>query len=331
MKVSNETKVGALTAIAITILILGFNFLKGKDITELSNTVFAEFPSVEGLAPSSPVYVKGYQVGRVADLEAKDANLTGIKVSITLKQSINIPKDSYATLSRTLLGATSVVIVMGNAKEYVQDGGELSVKLSPDLMTQVKTSLDPAVDNINKTLVQLESVIQKLNAVLDPNTQNNLHEIVANLTTSSKSLVDLLNTQSGALAHTLNNVESVTGNLAKNNASIDSTLNNLQVTTKNLSQAKIAETVSGLQSAVAKLETTLNKVNSPEGSVGALLNDRKLYDELRQTNRSLTTLLDDFKTHPKRYVNVSVFGKKDKTGPLSKPLYDSIPAKGSNK
>ncbi len=323
MKISNETKVGALTAVAITVLILGFNYLKGKNITERSNTIYAVFPSVEGLVSSSAVFINGFQVGRVSDLEAKDKNLSGIIVTINLKNSINIPDNSYASIEKTLLGSTSIKVTLGNSSKYISDGDTLLVKVTPDLIADFKSTLNPAVDNINKTLISLDAVIQKLNSIIDPSVKHNLQSMIANLNASSQSLVNLLNNQNGALAKSLNHVESITGNLAKNNGKIDSTLSNVQRASSNLAEVKIGETIDAMKKTLSQLENTIARMNSEKGTLGALLNDRKLYDEIRETNRSLTTLLDDFKTHPKRYVNVSVFGKKDKSTPLSKPIYDS--------
>lgn len=329
MKVSNETKVGALTAIAIAVLILGFNFLKGRNITEKSNTIYAVFPDVDGLAAASPVYANGYQVGRVADLEAKDENLSGIVVTITLTKSFNIPANSYATMTKSLLGTTSVKIILGNEKNFIKEGDTLRVQATPDMFAEVKNSLNPAVENLSKTLASLDGVIKKLDAVVDPTAQKNLQSIIANLNTASQNLTALLDTKNGKLASTLNNVESITGNLAKNNGKIDSSLSNVQTATAKIADLKIAETLENLKKTLTQLEQTITKLNNPNSTVGALLNDRKLYDEIRQTNRSLTTLLDDFKTHPKRYVTVSVFGKKDKSAPLQKPIFDSIPDKGN--
>lgn len=329
MKVSNETKVGALTAIAITVLILGFNFLKGKNITERSHTIYAVFPDVDGLAIASPVLANGLQVGRVADLEAKDENLTGIVVTITLSKNIKLPANSYLTMTRSLLGSTSVKVIVGSSNQFVQEGDTLDVKLTPDMLTDVKNSLNPAVEHINKTLVALENVIQKLNTVMDPRTQNNLQAIISNLNNASASLSQLLNPLTGKLSHTLNNVDRITANLAAKNGSIDSSLDNIQVLSGKLAQLKFSETLGSLKKTLDELELTLSKMNSREGTIGALLHERKLYEEIRQTNRSLTTLLDDVKTHPKRYINFSVFGKKDKSTPLQTPIYDSIPFKGN--
>lgn len=330
MKVSNETKVGALTAIAIAVLILGFNYLKGKNLTERSHTIYAVFPNVEGVAPSSAVFINGYQVGRVLELEARDKDLSGIVVTINLSQDINIPDNSKATIEKSLLGTTSIKVLMGNSSNYIKDGDTLTVGLTPDLVTELKSTLSPAMDNITRTLSSLDAVIQKLNAIIDPTVKNNLQSVIANLNTSSASLASLLNNQTGALAKSLNHVESITGNLEKSNGRIDSTLSNLQRATGQIADANIAAAIEDMRKTLGELETTIAKANNPNSTIGALLNDRKLYDEIRQTNRSLTTLLDDFKTHPKRYINVSVFGKKDKTTPLTKPIYDSTSNKGND-
>lgn len=323
MKISNETKVGSLTAIAIVILILGFNFLKGKNLADRSDKIYAEFPAVDGLQVSNPIFINGLQVGKVYRMEEKDKNLSGVIVTISLTKDINIPKNSVATIGSELLGTTSVKIRLGSSADYIQDGDTLQTAKTLGLADKLQSSLDPTLASVNKTLGSLDLVLQNLNSVLDPHTKNNLQTIVANLTTSSKSLEKLLDAQTGMLAKTLSNTESVTGNLAKNNEKINTSIDNLEKATGKLANAKFDEAVASLQSTLSKLEATMVKVNSNQSSIGALLNDRKLYDQILQTNRSLTTLLDDLRMNPKRYVNISVFGRKDKKGPLMTPIYDS--------
>lgn len=318
MKISNETKVGALTAIAITVLILGFNFLKGKSAR--GNEVYAVFPNVEKLVVSNPVYINGLQVGKVTELQEKDKNMSGIVVTLTLTKDLNIPQNSVAVLNSELLGSTGVNIHLGNGTNYLKEGDTLRTERSLGLTDKFQKSIDPAIDNINKTLLSLDDVLQKLNTILDPNTRNNLQGIISNLAESSRSLELLLNTESGMLAKSINNLHTITNGFARNGPKIDSTLSNLQVTTENLSKAKIAETVESLQRTMTRLEAGIAKIDSKEGTIGLLLNDRKLYDEIRLTNRSLTILLDDLRIHPKRYINISLFGGKDKKGPLKAPL-----------
>jgi phospholipid/cholesterol/gamma-HCH transport system substrate-binding protein len=321
MKISNETKVGALTAIAITVLILGFNFLKGKSAR--GKEVYAVFPNVDKLVVSSPVAIKGLPVGKVTNLLEKDKNISGIVVTITLTKDVNIPRDSVATIASELLGTTGVNIFLGNGTDYMKEGDTIRVERSLQLTDKLQQSLNPAIDNVNKTLLSLDEVIQKMNTILDPNTRNNLQGIIANLAGSSQSLQQLLNTESGLLAKSIGNLHTITADFARNGPKIDSTFTNLQTATDKLSKAKIAEAIESLQRTMSRLEAGIAKIDSKEGTVGLLLNDRQLYDEVRRTNRSLTILLDDLRVNPKRYINISLFGPKDKKGPLRSPI-DSL-------
>jgi len=328
MKISNETKVGALTAIAIVILILGFNFLKGRNLTERSDKIYSVFPDIKGLQVSNPVYIKGLQVGKISEMHEKDNNLTGIVVAITLNKAINIPDNSMAIINSDLLGSTSLEIMMGSNGDYIKNGDTLQSTAKLGIMTEITKSLNPALTNVNKTLASLDVLINQLSAVLDPNTQGNLQSVIANLTSTSRELDKLMKAQTAVVAKTIGNVETITGTFAKNSGRIDSTIGNLQRTTASLADAEIDKTLQTVTRTMGKLEQTINTINSKNGSIGMLLNDRQLYDELRMTNRSLTTLLDDVRVNPKRYVSISVFGKKQKSGPIMQPIiYDSTRGK----
>ena len=324
MKISNETKVGALTAIAITVLILGFNFLKGKGLSAARyDKLYTIFPNVEGLMVSNPVIINGLQVGKVSDIKEKDKNLSGIIVTISLSKNINIPTNSVAMLNSELLGITSVKINLGAGTEFVDNGDTLQTERTLGLSDKLQQSIDPAINNVNKSLTSLDELLQKLNMVFDPNTRNNLQNIIASLSLSAKHLEVLLNTQTGALADMLNNMDKVSQTVARNTGKIDTTLSNFEKASGHLANADIEGTIKSLQNTLGKLEGALAKLDSKDGTLGLLLNDRQLYDEIRKTNRSLNILLDDFRVNPKRYVNISVFGKKDKKGPLTSPLSDS--------
>ena len=324
MKISNETKVGALTAIAIVILILGFNFLKGRNLTERNDKIYTVFPDIKGLQVSNPVYIKGLQVGKISEMHEKDNNLSGIVVSINLNKDINIPDNSVAMINSDLLGSNSLEITMGNSSNYIKHGDTIRTSAKLGIMTEITNSINPALTNVNKTLASLDVLIKQLSAILDPKTQGNLQSIISNLTSTSQQLERLMAAQSSSLAHTIDNVETVTSAFARNSGKIDSTIGNLQRTTQSLADANIQQTLQSVSSTMNKLEQTINTINSKKGSVGMLLNDRQLYDEIRMTNRSLTTLLDDIRVNPKRYVSISVFGKKTKNGPILEPIiYDS--------
>lgn len=328
MKISNETKVGALTAIAIVVLILGFNYLKGKNLANTNDKLYAVFPEVRGLAVSNAVFINGLQVGKVANMKEKDKNLSGIIIGIDLTKDINIPNNSVVTITSELLGSTGLDIILGDSKTMARDGDTLLTKQHLSIMGEFTKSINPAINNANEALVQLQMLIKRLNEIVDPRTQTNIQGIVSSLNSTSQSLDRLLNDKNGSLAKSLNNVESFTGNLARNNDKINTTLANLDKASGNFANLKLDEAVQSLQNTMVKLESAVAKIDSKQGTLGLLLNDSKLYDQLLLTNRSLTTLLDDLRVNPKRYVNISVFGRKDKKGPLQAPLYDSTSIQG---
>jgi phospholipid/cholesterol/gamma-HCH transport system substrate-binding protein len=329
MKISNETKIGALTAIAIAVLILGFNFLKGKDILEHSRKIYAVFKNVEGMDVSNAVRINGLQIGSVSDINEADKDISGIVVTINLKKDVNIPKNSVAVINSGLISSSSIIITKGDATEYLNNRDTIATQNKLNLVSQVEKNINPIVAKLNGTLESLDSLVEVVGSMFDPKTKNNFSAILAHLAVSSASLQYLLNERTGALAQTLNNVDSFTGNLAKNNDHINKTLDNLQKTAEQLSNAKFGETVQSIQSAMNELKEAISKMNSTNGSLGLLLNDKKLYQNLESTSRSLNTLLDDLRLHPKRYVNISVFGRKDKSGPLTAPLSDSTSKSGN--
>jgi len=323
MKISNETKIGALAAVSITVLILGFNFLKGQKVFEKSKKIYAVFNNVEGVEVSNAVKINGLLVGNVSAIKETDKDLKSILIEINLKKDIHIPKNSIAEIQTSLLTSPVIVIKKGDATDFVDNGDTLVSREKPGLLAQVESNINPIVGQLNGTLKSLDSLVEVVGSMFDPRAKNNFATILANLAGSSASLQQMLNSQTGTLAKSLNNVDTFTKNLAGNSGHINETLANLDKTTSKLANSKIEETVESIHSTMTQLNTAISKLNSNNGSLGLLLNDRKLYLNLESTSHSLNTLLDDLRMHPKRYVNISVFGRKDKSGPLMSPLGDS--------
>ena len=333
MKLNNETKVGILAIVAILALVLGFNFLKGKNIFSKPPVLYAVFQKLGSLQKSNEVKINGLPVGTVFNYAPTDKEVSSIIVEIHLNREINIPANSIAFIDGAIVGASYISIEKGDANAFLQSGDTINTRLDEGLMSNIKTQLTPTITRVNETLDSLKLVIGSVNSILDPSTNHNLQTLIAQLTVSSANLAQLTNAQSGALASTLQNLNRVTENLARNNDAVSSSIRNVEVTTSNLANAPIQQTVAGLQDAVGELRNTIvelkgtvAKVNSPDGSLGALLNDRKMYDNLNRTLLSLEILLDDVRVHPKRYVNISVFGGKSKPDPLTSPVVkDTIP------
>ena len=326
MKITNETKIGALTSVAIVLLILGFNFLKGKDLFSHSKKIYAVFKNVDGLELSNSVSIKGLNVGSVYAIKATDKNIDGILVTISMKQDVNIPKNSVAYINSGLISSSNIIVKKGDATDYIQDGDTLSSMEKGSLITEFQSSLSPVVTTLNGTLGSLDSLIQVVGSLFNPAVKDNFTSIIGNLAKSSASLQIMLNDRTSSLAHSMSHLDSFTNNLASNNQRITGTLDNLEKTTGKLANAKIDETLASAQSAMNSLKDALNKVNSPNGTLGLLLNDKRLYSNLENTTRSLNILLDDLRMHPKRYVSISIFGGKDKKAPLMAPLNDTTGA-----
>ena len=330
MKISNETKVGALTAIAITILVLGYNFLRGRTLVKTGNFLYAKFTDTKGIMASNRVYVNGFQVGSVYEIENEDKDLRSIIVGIKLKDNYNIPDNSLAAIADNPLGSPKIEITLGSSKTFLKSGDNINSKNSLGLMGALANQLTPVTDNLKTTLHSLDSALKNINSIFDPAAKNNLQTAIANITkiteTLSQSAVSvntMLEKQNGSIAQTMNNMNSFTKNLAGQNEKISATLDNVKTTTENLSHTDLKGTVDGLKTAIATLNTAVGKLNSNSGSLGLLINDKTLYNNLTNTIRSANILVDDLRKNPKRYLGFSVFGKKDKGDFLRVPL-DSV-------
>ncbi len=332
MKISNETKIGSLTAIAIVLLVLGFNFLKGKSFFGKSHNLFAKYTNVQGLAASNPVVINGLQVGTVYSITT-DKNMKEILVNMNMTKDVNIPVNSIAIIKPSLLGTTSVEITLGDSTIYIPKNGTIATAASSGIFTDVLSKVDPVLYQVTKAVTSIDSVLAAVNHILDPTAKNNIGAMLANLNKTTENLVGtsaslqiLLNTQTGALAGTLKNLNSFTANLDKNNGKITNLVGNLDKTATNLSNLDLQKTLNTLNSTIGDLKSTIGKLNTTTGTAGLLLNDTKLYNNLTATANKLNLLIDDLKTNPKRYVNISIFGKKNTSPGLTVPLPDTVNA-----
>jgi phospholipid/cholesterol/gamma-HCH transport system substrate-binding protein len=328
MKITNEAKVGLMTIVALAVLILGFNFLKGKDVFNSTTKIYAVFPKLGSLAKANEVKINGLAIGNVYALEPIDKDVSGIRVTISLTRDVNIPNNSvgYITAPIAGLGSANIVIEPGNATTYLRDGDTLNTRIDEGLFGGLTSEVQPTLSRIRTTLDTLTKVFSNINTIFDAGAKNNLQQIIANLSMASNSLNKLVDPKASALAASLDNMNSITGNLKKNNDSITAIVNNTKRFTQNLAQLDLDRTMDTLQAAAGQLRSIIAKMNSKEGSLGALINDRQLYNKINDAVLSAEILIDDLRTHPKRYVNLSIFGKKDKGGALTSPLKkDTVP------
>lgn len=314
MKISNETKVGILAAFAIAIFIIGYNFLKGNDVFKKENEYYAIYDKVEGLTVSKPVLVNGFQIGRVSALTLQTDGK--ILAEFKIDPQYQIPTSTIAKLESTdLLGSKAVVFELGTSTTYAIDGDTLNANVQANLMEQV----EPVQKKAQVLISRLDSILQSVNSILSPgfqkNVENSFNSIAAtlkSLESTSKTVDGMVSIQSRRIDNILANAESISANLKNNNAQITSILSNFNQLSDGLAKSNFKQTLDNADKAVSDLQLTINKINSGKGSLGMLLNDEQLYNNLNNASKNLDNLMIDLKANPKRYVSFSVFGgRKD--------------------
>lgn len=324
-KISNELKVGLLAIAAIVGLILGFRFLKGKDVFNRTPKIYAIFKSVGGLDKSNFVKINGLTVGTVYALEPADENVSSVKVILSITKDINIPSNSVAHISGSLLGASTIVIDKGDAKTFLEDGQRIATREEDGLLGDLTSEAKPLMGKVRNVADSLTLLLSGFNNTLDANTQRNLQYAIANLNDATQSLNQLLASATPALTSSLQNMNAITANLKGQNGEIEQILGNTNTFTNDLAQLRLERTLDSLNATISDLRSAVNKISSPNGSLGALMNDKVLYNRLNDVALSAEILLDDIRVHPKRYVNISVFGRKNTAGALTAPaIKDSV-------
>ena len=296
---TKEVKIALVAIAGVVVLFFGMNFLKGLNIFSSEDNYYVQFSDITGLSSSSPVYADGFKVGVVKDIIYDYSHTEGSKVLIGVDKQLRIPQGSSAEIVSDMLGNVKVnLLLANNPREKVAPGGLIKGMINDGAMGKLQDMV-PAVE---KMLPKLDSIMTSLNAILaDPAIRQSLHNVQAitdNLTTSTAQL--------NTLMAGLN--KNMPGMMAKANNVLDNT----ETLTANLAAVDVASTMRQVDQTIANVQQLTAKLNSKEGSLGLLMNDTQLYDNLNSTMRNADSLVIDLRQHPKRYVHFSVFGRKDK-------------------
>lgn len=312
MRLSKEARIGLLVASAILIFFAGFYFLKGANIFSGENEYFVYYDDVQGLQPSSPVQVKGMTVGRVASI-----NLNGsgkVQVTIAVNKKTNIPEGTVARLTAVdLLGTKAIALELGKSQKMAEDEGTLAGEVEGGIIDALSAEITPLLVDMRHAVGTLDSVLSSVNSVLDIESRENLRSSIANLDATMVNFNQLsskLNAESGQMQNVIRNFNSISTNLASNNERITRIINNAALLTDQFSRAPFEQTMKDLQTTINQLQVVVNKVNSREGSLGLLVNDPNLYNNLNTSLGTLNSLMADIEAHPTRYINLTIFGRK---------------------
>ncbi|MEZ5047813.1 MAG: MlaD family protein [Chitinophagaceae bacterium] len=320
MRISKEIKLALLGIAAIAAFAFGYDFLKSSGVFSSNKTILAEYDNVENLTPASYVQLQGFNIGSVKSIALSKTHAGKVEVVMSIDKNIEIPNNSFAQImSLDLLGTKAINIVKGNSNTYIKDGEFLEGSNTQDAISSLSNAATPLLDSVKSTLSmldpQLNTTFTNINNILDHSTQVRLKHSIENLDNTMANLnqfANELNTQRNKISSLLDNLNNFTNNLSKNNTSINNILRNAETTTKNLSQLELQNTVTELKNTLGTMQTTLNKLNEGSGSMALLMNDDKLYKNLKNTLETANNLLYDLSAHPSKYVNINIIGRKNK-------------------
>ena len=306
LRLSREVKTGILAIGAILLFIFGYSYLKGSNLLEKNRTFYVKYDNVEGLSKSAPVTINGLKVGKIQNIgfENQEGRLV---VEFTVENDFDFSKNSLVRIySSGLIGGKSLGIYPEyDRNNLAKSGDTLKGEVEKGMLDAVTERLGPLEEKVNGTLATLDTLLLSFTAIVDEDTQNNLKEAIASLRNSSNSF-------EGITA----NVNSLLG---ENKEKLNRTFTNLDVTTENfaslsdsLSKIETGQMVEDLENVTSKLNTLVSRVENGEGSIGKLMKDEQLYNNLEGATRQLEQLLQDMKLNPKRYVHFSLFGKRAK-------------------
>jgi len=313
VKAKNELKIGILVAVTIAVFILGFNFLRGRNIFSSDQEYFAYYNNVQGLQESAAIQLNGFKVGKVSEIVLQPDQR--IKVTLQMDKDVKIPVGSTAQLaSNDFISGTKVIsLLFSDRKDFMKEGSQIAAKESSGILDNLGEQVSPLVGVLQHTVVSLDTLLNTVNNIINDDARRHLNSSFASLEVGLNELSALsakLNAQSGNLAGIIGNANSITGNLANSNSSITTTLSNLENFSTSLNNAPVQQTLDELQKAASGLQGIVSQINENKGSLGMLLNDKRLYNNLSTTLGTLDTVLTDLKAHPAKYINVSVFGRK---------------------
>lgn len=296
---TKEVQIALVAIIGIVILFFGLKFLKGLSVFSTADTYYAEFDDISGLTKSCPIYANGFQVGSVSGIDYDYAKQGHIKAALDLDKALQLPIGTRAEIESDLMGNVKVNLVMpSDAEGNVEVGGTINggkalgaLGKAGDMMPQIE-----------QMLPKLDSIMASLNAILaDPAIKNTLHnadKISGDLTETTRHLNALMAEVNGKMPALMDKA--------------DATLDNAGKVAKNLSDLDVATTLAKVDATLDNVHEMSEKLNSNEGTLGLLMRDPVLYNNIAATMRDADSLVIDLKAHPKRYVHFSLFGRKDK-------------------
>jgi len=322
--VSKETKVGSLTAITITILILGYNYMVGKDNPfTTAREYFVFYDSAQGLANNVPLMYNGFRIGQLKKLTMQEE--TGkIVARLQVFSNMKIPANSKVKIESALLGTTSLKLILSNSKIEANDGDTLIPEYTKDVMSMVNEKIAPIAAGADSLLANLNALIGRASV---KQTFDQLPSLVNQVTAAIEEIRSTIGALKPGLASSMENLASFSNNLQGYGKSLDHSLKSFEKLATQLDSVQINALVSNLEKTINSLSVITSDIQSGKGTLGKLVTDDALYKSLTSTTQSLTCLINDLKLYPEKYVPLPWGKNQRKKAKTQSDLNNCFPAK----
>jgi phospholipid/cholesterol/gamma-HCH transport system substrate-binding protein len=307
MKISKEVKIGIIALVTLIAFFWGLNFLKGINIFKSINEYYVIYDNIEGLIESGVVYLKGYKVGTVRSIHFDRKHPGKIAVKFALEEKVNIPKNSVAliTTSSMISEIKDINLILSDSSEICRPGDTLLGAVDKGM----SGIIDPIKSKAEDTMANIDSVLTVIKQIFDKTAQANIQHTIVNIDSITTSFSSSLNSD-GNLTRSLDNLADITSSLKSKNDELSSMLVNLSSFSDSLAKSEIKATIYNTNKTVTEINEIVEKINRGEGTLGALIHNDTLYNNLEKASESLDIILKDLNEHPKRYVHFSIFGGK---------------------
>jgi len=309
LKISKELKTGFIAIAAIALTIWGYSYLQKQNLFDTSRVYYSEFENIQGLTTAGIVTINGFQVGNVKSIKFNPKKKGNLIVGFSINNDFEFSKSSTTKIIPALMGGAELSIIPKYDEEQAVSGTYLIGSSEQGMMDALAGKLTPLEGKLNTALLDADKLLLNINNILDEKTQNNLKSAIANLNVTLSNFKNASVSLDAMLADAKPKLGSILDNA-------DGAAKNLKTVTADFEQANLGgelkQTVTKLNTALAKFDGILTSMNNGEGSVGKLLKDEALYENLENASKELEELLREVKEHPKRFVHLSVFGKRDK-------------------
>lgn len=302
MAISKESKVGILAAFAITVLIIGYNFLRGENVFTSSKEYYGKYEKIEGLFASNPVLINGYKVGHVSSVKMDNKTLE-LTVGIKVAGDIKIPANSIMKIvNNDMIGSKAVAIIFGDSKEMAKDGQFLEASQDQGIAQAVSDVLTPLTQRVNSVLGNIDTAVAGADL---STTLKDASLALKSFKETADKLNNLLDGKGAQIDAILSDVQNTTKDLKGLTPKIDAIVADIDATTSGLSELEFKSLANQIQNLASELEKTTTAINNSEGSLGLMVNDKKMYNDLDATILKLKSLIEDIEKYPKRYFSLT--------------------------